>query len=521
MSEVPNGKFFHRTLLTGAAALALFVGVAAGPSLLALHAASAQEIRPAQSAAAPPSGAPGSFADLIEHVSPAVVSIQVRQRPDANNTDADGGLPPGFEDFFGKRGGGDSAPRGPAPIALGSGFFIGEDGTIVTNHHVIDGAEQITIKTSDGRELPADIVGSDELTDLAVLKVRGNAGHFPFVRFDTDPDVRVGDWVVAVGNPFGLEGTATAGIVSAMGRRDAGSSSYVDYMQIDAPINRGNSGGPTFDLRGRVIGVNSAIFSPTGGNVGIGFAIPSQTAARVVDQLEHGGHVTRGWLGVTIQPLDDDIAHSLGLENSHGALVANVAANGPAARGGVQQGDVILHFNGQPVADSRDLTQRVGAAAIGQPAELDILRNGQHRTLTIRLAERPPEQQLASATPNTPPDSDDNATPSGKQPEQGAAAGILGASVRTLSADDRTHLQLAANEGGVVITAVDPNSDMAEKGLRPGDVILQAGGHAVHSSQELTAAADAAHRAGRPLLLQVQGGRSGQRGYIAVQVGAG
>jgi len=521
MSQVPNAKSFHRTLLTGGAALALFVGVAAGPTLLALH-ANAQEITPAQSAAAPPSGAPSSFADLIQHVSPAVVSIQVRQRPDAANTaDGDNGLPPGFEDFFGNHGG-QNQPRGPAPMALGSGFFIGEDGTIVTNHHVIDGAEQITIKTSDGRELPADIVGSDEPTDLAVLKVRGG-GHFPYVRFDTDSDVRVGDWVVAVGNPFGLEGTATAGIVSAMGRRDAGSSSYVDYMQIDAPINRGNSGGPTFDLRGRVIGVNSAIFSPTGGNVGIGFAIPSQTAARVVDQLEHGGHVARGWLGVTIQPLDDDIAHSLGLDSAHGALVANVSANGPAARGGVQQGDVILHFNGQDVSDSRDLTQRVGAAPIGQPAQLDILRNGQHRTLTIRLAERPSEEQLAAATGRNAPDSDDddNATPGKQDDQSGAAAGVLGASVRTLSGEDRTRLQLAANEGGVVITAVDPNSDMAEKGLRPGDVILQAGGHAVHSSQELTAAADAAHRANRPLLLQVQGGRSGQRGYVAVQVGAG
>ncbi|HVY83853.1 MAG TPA: Do family serine endopeptidase [Caulobacterales bacterium] len=509
MSEVP-AKFFHRTLLAGAASLALLVGVAAAPAVLSLH-ANAQEITPSQTAVTPPGSAPMSFADLIQHVRPAVVSIQVRQRPDAAQDAQAEGLPPGFEDFFGNRG--PNRP-GPAPMALGSGFFIGEDGTIVTNHHVIDGAEQITVKTSDGRELPADIIGSDELTDLAVLRVRGG-GHFPFVRFDTDPDVRVGDWVVAVGNPFGLEGTATAGIVSAMGRRDAGSSSYVDYMQIDAPINRGNSGGPTFDLRGRVIGVNSAIFSPTGGNVGIGFAIPADTAARVVTQLEHGGRVARGWLGVTIQPLDDDIAHSLGLPNTHGALVANVTPDGPAQRAGIQQGDVILRLNGHDVSDSRELTQLVGASEIGHPAQLDILRAGQRRTLSVRLAERPSEQQLASANgPRTTPDQD-----SGK-PDAGSQSAALGASVRALSADDRARLNIAANEGGLLITDVDSNSDLAEKGVGPGDVILQAGGRAVRTSQDLASAADAAHRAGRPLLLQVQG-RSGQRGYIAVNVGAG
>jgi serine protease Do len=225
---------------------------------------------------------------------------------------------------------------------------------------VIEGAEEITIRTSDGRDIQADIVGSDEATDIAVLRVRGG-GRFPYVTFDDARHVRVGDWVVAVGNPFGLDGTATAGIVSAMGRRDAGSSAYVDYMQIDAPINRGNSGGPTFDLAGNVIGVNSAIFSPTGGNVGIGFAIPAQTANSIVQQILQSGRVSRGWIGVSIQPLDEDIARSLGLEEPRGALVASVVPDGPAGRAGIQQGDVILTFNGQRIEDSRDLTQRVGA----------------------------------------------------------------------------------------------------------------------------------------------------------------
>ena len=276
-------------------------------------------------------------------------------------------------------------------MSLGSGFFIDERGTVVTNHHVIADAAEIKVKTSDGRELTADVIGSDQATDVAVLRVRGG-GRFQYVTFDEDADVRVGDWVVAVGNPFGLEGTATAGIVSATGRRDAGNSAYVDYMQIDAPINQGNSGGPTFDLRGRVIGVNTLIYSPTGGNVGIGFAIPSQTAATVVRQLAQGGRVSRGWLGVSVQPLDLDIARSLGLDEAKGALVAAVTPDSPAARAGVLQGDVILNFNGQAIDDSRDLTQRVGATRTGSNVRLEVLRGGARRNLTVLLPERPSEQ---------------------------------------------------------------------------------------------------------------------------------
>ena len=498
MSDAVALSFFRRTLIAGGAALALFAGFAAVPTLMS-RPAGAQEINP--SAISPPSGAPVSFADLIDRVRPAVVSISVRQRPDAAGAAVEG-LPPGFEDFFRGRPG----RPGPAPTALGSGFFVDEGGVIVTNHHVVDGAEEITIRTSDGRELPADIVGSDEPTDIAVLRVRGG-GRFPFVRFDDARHVRVGDWVVAVGNPFGLEGTATAGIVSAIGRRDAGSSAYVDYLQIDAPINRGNSGGPTFDLRGNVIGVNSAIFSPTGGSVGIGFAIPSETANSIVQQLLRAGRVTRGWIGVSIQPLDQDIARSLGLAEARGALVASVVPDGPAARAGIQQGDVILTLNGDQIEDSRDLTQRVGATAVGTTSRVEILRNGARRTLQLRLAERPSEQQLASAT-QTP-----EATP---QQPGGVAQSSLGVTVRPVTAEDRTRYQLAANEGGLVVTDIDPASDAAEKGVRPGDVILQAGGRAVRSLDELNAAADSARRAGRPLLLQIDG-RAGRR-FIAADL---
>jgi serine protease Do len=283
-------------------------------------------------------------------------------------------------------------------------------------------------------------------------------------------------------------------------------------MQIDAPINRGNSGGPTFDLAGNVIGVNSAIFSPTGGNVGIGFAIPANTANGIVQQILRNGRVSRGWIGVSIQPLDTDIASSLGLEEARGALIASVTPDGPAARAGLQQGDVILTFNGQQIENSRDLTQRVGATAIGQNSRVEILRNGRRQTLNLRLGERPSEQQLASA--NTPP----NATPQ-PQPEEGGgvAQSSLGLSVRPLTQEDRTRLSLRANENGLVITSVEPTSDAAQKGIRAGDVIMQAGGRAIRTAAELTTAVEAARRANRPLLLQVSN-RAG-RGFVAVDVG--
>jgi serine protease Do len=493
-------KFLRSTLATAGVSLAVVAGFAAAPSLLQHNQAQAQEI-----VIAPPAGAPMSFANLIERVRPAVVSVSVRQNPSAAQGQVPEGLPPGLEDYFRNRPG----RPGPAPMALGSGFFIDERGTIVTNHHVIEDAAEIKIKTSDGRELPVDIVGSDEATDIAVLRVRGG-GRFQYVTFDTDADVRVGDWVVAVGNPFGLEGTATAGIVSATGRRDAGNSAYVDYMQIDAPINQGNSGGPTFDLRGRVIGVNTLIYSPTGGNVGIGFAIPSQTAAAVVQQLAQGGRVSRGWLGVSVQPLDEDIAHSLGLSEAKGALVAAVTPNSPAARGGVMQGDVILHFNGQEVNDSRDLTQRVGSTRTGSTVRLDVLRGGQRRNLNVQLAERPSEQQLASAEGGQ----QGGATPT--PPPSASTLGPLGVTVRALTAEDRARYELRQSESGVVIVNLDPNGDLSNKGVRPGDLILQAGGAAMRTPADLEGAVTAARRANRPLLLQVQG-RGGRR-FVAAEL---
>jgi serine protease Do len=500
MADSDPAKLMKSMLLAGAAATVAFAGFAAAPALLS-DSASAQRITP--QAIAPPSGAPVSFADLIQRVSPAVVSISVRQqvgsgsdRPDFEN------LPPGLEEFMRR-----FPDRGPrrTPTALGSGFFIAPEGVIVTNNHVVADAEEIDIRLSDGRELKAELVGADAGTDLAVLRVK-DGGRFPYVTFDKSPTVRVGDWVVAVGNPFGLEGTATAGIVSAKGRRDFGNSSYVDFLQLDAPINRGNSGGPAFDLKGNVIGVNSAIFSPTGGNVGIGFAIPSDTASRIVEQLIANGRVTRGWLGVQVQPVDREIAASIGLRDAKGAIVASVTPGSPAATAGLQQGDVILTFNGQPIEDSRALTQRVGEAAIGRDARLEIQRDGQRRQVSVRLGERPSERQLLAA---------DSGRPAPAERSEG-----LGVGVRPLTADDRRRFQIEGVEGGLVITTVTDNSVLADRGVSPGDVILSVDRKPVRSVDDLDAAVEQAERANRPVLLQVQG-RSGPARYLGVEVKRG
>ncbi len=331
----------------------------------------------------PPPGAPLSFADIFEKVSPAVVQINVTSHIDPraagrlvpglpfqfgppdngggddnnNNNDDDGGQGGGQ----GGQGGGKTPPKGLKAQSAGSGFFISPDGYITTNNHVVENAEEIEVTLKDGRKLPAKIIGRDEATDLAVIKVQGQG--FPFVDFENSAKPRVGDWVLAVGNPFGLGGTATAGIVSAYGR-DLGDS-FVDFIQIDAPINRGNSGGPTFDIYGRVIGVNSAIFSPSGGSVGIGFAIPADVADQITKQLIAGGKVTRGYLGATIQNVTPEIADSMGMPGQKGALVAELAAGGPAQKAGVQQGDVIVELNGHAVGGNTELTRLVGQTHTG------------------------------------------------------------------------------------------------------------------------------------------------------------
>ncbi len=475
-------------LALGAAAAALLTAapLAGAPSALA------QDARPPL-AAAVPNGAPMSFADLIEEVSPAVVSVevsgQIEPRMDERVLP---NLPPQFREFFEDR---MPEPQPRERRVEGSGFFISADGLVVTNNHVVDDANEIQIVLNDGERYQAEIVGTDAPTDIAVLRVIDADEAFPYVTLDRDPDIRVGDWVVAVGNPFGLGGTVTAGIVSAKGRPLGAAQAYTDFLQIDAPINRGNSGGPTFDLNGDVVGVNSAIFSPSGGNVGIGFAIPSDLAARIIDQLVEAGAVSRGYLGVAPQTLTAELSEGLGLDpDTVGVLLSNVINGTPAQDAGLEQGDVVIEVNGEPVEDARDLTRRIGAYAPGERVRLTILRDGEERTVRVRLAERPGEQELASAPP---------------------AAELFGMTME--SADEAARERFGIEEErGVLVTGVRNGSEAAEKGIRPGDVILEAGGEDVRTPNDMRAAAEAARERGRSAVLVLVATQGGVQ-YVALQ----
>jgi serine protease Do len=360
---------------------------------------------------APTGVAPASFADIVQRVAPAVVSIEVeekgptpaaysRRAPRAGDQDQDGGgddldaLPPQLRRYFQQRGQQDQQPQDQEPLrAAGSGFFISRDGYIVTNNHVVENAAVITVKTTDEHELKARLVGRDPATDLAVIKVDGAA--FPYVSFEDRAKPRVGDWVIAVGNPFGLGGTATAGIVSALARQNVADGPYVDYMQIDAPINRGNSGGPSFDLNGRVVGVNSAIFSPSGGSVGIGFDIPADMVQKIATQLIDHGKVVRGYLGASMQAVTPEVAESMGLKTKKGSLVAQITAGGPAAKAGLQTGDLVTRINGHEVESYTDLTRQVALVSPGQDMRLTVLRDGRTQEVTVKSGERPSEEALA------------------------------------------------------------------------------------------------------------------------------
>ena len=418
---------------------ALAAGSLLNQSIAPAHAM--QAISEPNFAAAIPTGAPMSFADLIEHVSPAVVTIQASSTPDEAPAGVDlDNMPPQMREWLERQFGGRAGPQAAQPReSLGSGFFISADGYLVTNNHVVDGATEITIGTAGGDTYPARVIGLDPQTDLALLKVDEEI-DFPFVTLEDQPHYRVGDWVVAVGNPFGLGGTATAGIISATGR-EIGNSNYNDFLQIDAPINRGNSGGPTFSLDGKVVGVNSQIFSPTGGSVGIGFAIPSDVAARVVAALRENGHVSRGWLGVGIQNVTEDIASAMGLEASTGAIISSVVAGGPADEAGFEREDVVLEVNGASVENSRDLTRRIGDFSSGTEVRFRILRDGRERNLRVELGERPDDTTLTQL-------------PSREQAE--ASVDIFGMTLSQLSDEVRDGRGLAAGTVGLVIETLEP-----------------------------------------------------------------
>ena len=378
----------------------------------------ARDSKPVNSPAPAPVGAaPVSFADIVQRVAPAVVSIEVEEKgptraafthpgpaqrgPGADDQDQEdggdgdlGALPPQLRRFFEQRRGGQQEEQPQEPQrAAGSGFFISRDGYLVTNNHVVENAAVITVKTTDDRELKAKLIGRDPATDLAVIKVEG--GGYPYVSFEDRAKPRVGDWVIAVGNPFGLGGTATAGIVSALARPNVSDGPYVDYMQIDAPINRGNSGGPSFDMNGRVVGVNSAIFSPSGGSVGIGFDIPADVVQNISRQLIDHGKVVRGYLGASVQPITPEIAESMGIKSKKGALIASLTAGGPAANGGLQTGDLGTRIDGREVASQTDLTRQVALVAPGHDMRLTVLRDGRVQEMTVKSGERPSEEALA------------------------------------------------------------------------------------------------------------------------------
>ncbi|WP_395672171.1 Do family serine endopeptidase [Phenylobacterium sp.] len=472
---------------------------------------------------APPPGAPMSYADIFERVSPAVVSINVTSRASADalrraipglpfllpqpddeaNPDDPTAPPRGGQTERGQ-------PRLPSQQSSGSGFFISADGYIVTNNHVVENAERITVVMKDETELEAEIVGRDEGTDLAVLKVKGGRGPFPFVNFEEAATPRVGDWVIAVGNPFGLGGTATAGIISAYGR-DIGET-FVDYIQIDAPINRGNSGGPTFDIYGRVIGVNTAIFSPSGGSVGIGFAIPADVANTVTKQLIRGGRIERGYIGASIQNFTREMAEATGMGDQRGAIVADLVAGGPAQRAGLRVGDIVVGINGQSVKSSSDLTRRVAQGRPGDALRLDVVRDGRRQVVEIRSGTRPSERELAS-NDNT-PGSRVPGAPGAPAPQ---AAPILGLALTPLDEASRRQLNLPADVRGALVASVDQSSDAAEKGLRRGDVIVRAGDRAVSGAADVAAVVEAARKSGRTSVL-VGVYRSGRTSFLPLKL---
>ena len=507
--------------LAGAGVMAAAVA-GAGMRFPAAHADQPSLIRASTSPVfAPPPGAPMSFADIFEKVSPAVVSINVTSRVDPSVLRKIPGLeglpfdltPKGQSPDEGDEGGAPGqTPRGaergqprlPTQQSSGSGFFISPDGFIVTNNHVVENAESIKVVLKDESELDAVVVGRDEATDLAVIKVKGSHPAFPFVNFENSARPRVGDWVIAVGNPFGLGGTATAGIVSAYGR-DIGDT-FVDYIQIDAPINRGNSGGPTFDIFGRVIGVNTSIFSPTGGSVGIGFAIPSDVADRVTRELiSTGGHIQRGYIGATIQNFTAEMAEAQGMGDQKGAIVSDLTPNGPSAKAGLAPGDVVVSINGHGVKSSSELTRQVAQARPGDVLHLDVIRDGKHRPVDVHSGIRPSETELA-ANENTP----SRGAPGGSAGPKTPAPSVLGMALLPLDETIRRELSLPADVKGAVITGLDASSDAADKGLRRGDVIVRAGDRAVAGAADIASVVDVARKAGRNSVLVgvFRGGRT-------------
>jgi serine protease Do len=453
---------------------------------------------------------PVGFADIVEKVKPAVISVRVTMEspsPTLSEDQSSSPFPPGsqMERFFRRfglpnpdgSGNGNGNPRAPRGVTgQGSGFFISSDGFAVTNNHVVEKAQTVQVTADDGKTYSAKVIGTDSRSDLALIKVDGRK-DFPYAKL-SDSNPRIGDWVLAVGNPFGLGGTVTAGIVSARGR-DIGAGPYDDFIQIDAPVNKGNSGGPTFDVDGNVIGVNTAIFSPSGGSVGIAFAIPADTVKTVVAQLKDHGSVTRGWIGVQIQPVTPEIADSLGLKKTAGALVAEPQADGPAAKAGIEAGDVITAVNGNPVNDARDLAKKIGGIAPGTSIKLGILNKGSEKTVTLTLGELPNQREARAS----------------QSPEREAPGSDVGRLGLTLAPAGTVG---GSGGQGVVVTGVDAGGVAAELGFKTGDVILDVAGKVVTNPADVRKAlADARGEGKHNVLMRVKSGEATK--FVALPLG--
>ena len=500
-------------LLLAGSALTLATGFPAGAQV-------AQNDSSAVEAVVPRAGAPASFADLTQLLQPAVVNISTRQRVKVANQNPFAGTP--FGDLFGGPGGpgggqgGGQGGQTREAQSLGSGFIVSADGYIVTNNHVITAegqgeVESITVTMTDGTDYPAKLVGKDAASDLAVLKITGTK-PFPFVKFGDSRKARVGDWVIAIGNPFGLGGTVTQGIISAVYRNTGTGSAYDRYLQTDASINRGNSGGPMFDMRGQVIGINNAIFSPTGGSVGIGFAIPAETAAPIVDKLIKGVAIERGYLGVRITPLSDDLAASLGLTKRRGEFVQSVEPNAGAAKAGMKSGDVVISVDGKDVTPEQSLSYIVANTPPGRRVPIEVIREGQHLSLTATVGKRPSEEELAKQSFDQDQGDDEDFGPGSKPQHKNDGPTIqqaLGVAVIPVTPQIARQLGIGEDVHGVVITEVDESSDAAAKGLQRGDIILSANYKPINSRAELDAVVKAAKADNREaVLLRVQ--RRGQ-----------
>ncbi|WP_339824948.1 Do family serine endopeptidase [uncultured Parasphingorhabdus sp.] len=466
----------------------------------------------------PRANAPMSFADLTEQLQPAVVNISTTQRVPVANNNPFAGTP--FDGLFGNRQGGSGGAQTREAQSLGSGFIISADGYVVTNNHVVAPGdrnakiESITVIMPDRTEYVAELVGRDAASDIAVLKIKANK-PLPFVKFGDSTGARVGDWVIAIGNPFGLGGTVTTGILSAIHRNTGQGGAYDRFLQTDASINRGNSGGPMFDLNGNVIGINNAIISPTGGNVGIGFAIPAEVAAPIVETLKAGQTIERGYLGVQISTLSEDLADSLGLEKNSGEFVQRVEPDEAAAKAGIQAGDVITKVNGKTVTPDQTLSYLVANLPVGTNVPIELVRNGKAIKVNAKLGKRPSEEELASSTFD--PDAENNTlNQKDDSASAQATADALGLSVVDLTAVIARQIGVPATAKGVVVSIVNPNSDAAQKGIKRGYLITSVNRQPVNSAADLDKAIGEVIRAKRSaVLLQI---RQGARDPVFVAV---